>query len=151
MPAHTLTADGDGGTRAGTALFTVQVTNAATGAYTVTLLDNVLHAGGPNDENDATAALTVLDHRRRRLDRHRHADHHLRRRCADGGSPTACRAAEWLLEFHFHLPSTLTLRFPTTTARMGELSCSYHLKWDIQRTTSHGTSIIYNVSPDGHT
>ena len=31
----------------------------ATGAYTVTLLDNVLHAGGPNDEaTDATAALT---------------------------------------------------------------------------------------------
>ena len=35
----------------------MQVTNAATGAYTVTLLDNVLHALGPNDENDATAAL----------------------------------------------------------------------------------------------
>ena len=35
----------------------MQVTNAATGAYTVTLLDNVLHALGPNGENDATAAL----------------------------------------------------------------------------------------------
>ena len=35
----------------------MQVTNAATGAYTVTLLDNLLHAQGPNDENDATAAL----------------------------------------------------------------------------------------------
>ena len=33
--------------------------NPSTGAYTVTLLDNVLHAGGPNDEaTDATAALT---------------------------------------------------------------------------------------------
>ena len=35
----------------------MQVTDAATGAYRVTLLDNVLHALGPNDENDATAAL----------------------------------------------------------------------------------------------
>ena len=55
--SNTLTATTVGGTRPGTALFTVQVTNAATGAYTVTLLDNVLHAQGPNDENDATAAL----------------------------------------------------------------------------------------------
>ena len=37
-------------------LFTVAVT-PATGAYTVTLVDNVLHAAG-GDENDATAALT---------------------------------------------------------------------------------------------
>ena len=42
--SNTLTATTVGGTRPGTALFTVQVTNAATGAYTVTLLDNVLHA-----------------------------------------------------------------------------------------------------------
>ena len=55
--SNTLTATTVGGTRPGTALFTVQVTNAATGAYTVTLLDNVLHALGPNGENDATAAL----------------------------------------------------------------------------------------------
>lgn len=31
-------------------LFTVEVTDPATGAYTVTLVDNVLHAGGSNDE-----------------------------------------------------------------------------------------------------
>ena len=37
-------------------LFTVQVTNAATGDYKVTLLDNVLHASG-NNENDATVGL----------------------------------------------------------------------------------------------
>ena len=55
--SNTLTATTVGGTRPGTALFTVQVTNPATGAYRVTLLDNVLHAQGPNDENDATAAL----------------------------------------------------------------------------------------------
>ena len=38
----------------------MQITDPATGAYTVTLLDNVLHAGGPNDENatDPTPALT---------------------------------------------------------------------------------------------
>jgi hypothetical protein len=54
----TLTATIDGGDRDGTDLFTVQV-NPTTGAYTVTLLTNVLHAGGPNDEaTDATAALT---------------------------------------------------------------------------------------------
>ena len=40
------------------ALFTVHVTNPATGAYAVTLLDNVLHAGGPNDE--ATDAVVNL-------------------------------------------------------------------------------------------
>ena len=55
--SNTLTATTVGGTRPGTALFTVQVTDPATGAYRVTLLDNLLHALGPNGENDATAAL----------------------------------------------------------------------------------------------
>ncbi|WP_192385963.1 DUF5801 repeats-in-toxin domain-containing protein, partial [Mesorhizobium silamurunense] len=52
---NTLTATGPRGT-----LFTVHVTDPATGAYTVTLVDNVLHAGGPNDENavDPTTSLT---------------------------------------------------------------------------------------------
>src|SRR4029078_581369 len=55
---NTLTATITGGVRTGTNLFTV-VLDPSTGAYTVTLLDNVLHAGGPNDEAiDATAALT---------------------------------------------------------------------------------------------
>src|SRR3546814_19711835 len=37
---------------------TVEITDPATGAYKVTLLDNVLHAGGPNDEGtDATATI----------------------------------------------------------------------------------------------
>ena len=49
----TLTATGPRGV-----LFRVVVTNPATGAYTVTLVDNVLQARGPNAENDATAALT---------------------------------------------------------------------------------------------
>ena len=53
----TLTATISGGDRDGTPLFTVNITNTTTGAYTVTLLDNVLHAEGL-DENDATAALT---------------------------------------------------------------------------------------------
>ena len=56
--SSTLTATTVGGTRPGTALFTVHVTNPATGAYTVTLLDNVLHAGGPN--NEATDAVVNL-------------------------------------------------------------------------------------------
>ena len=50
--------------RLNTNLFTVEITNTATGAYKVTLLDNVLHAGGPNDEGtDATAAIsyTITD------------------------------------------------------------------------------------------
>ena len=55
---NTLTATTVGGTRPGTALFTVQVTDPATGAYQVTLLDNVLHAGGPNEE--ATDAVVNL-------------------------------------------------------------------------------------------
>ncbi|WP_210246362.1 type I secretion C-terminal target domain-containing protein [Mesorhizobium sp. WSM4303] len=53
-----LTATTTSGSRIGTALFQVQITDPATGAYTVTLLDNVLHAGGPNNEaTDATVNL----------------------------------------------------------------------------------------------
>src|SRR3546814_14061804 len=48
---NTLTGTGPRG-----ALFTVELTNPATGAYKVTLLDNVLHAPG-GDENDAAATL----------------------------------------------------------------------------------------------
>src|SRR3546814_10572692 len=48
---NTLTGTGPRG-----ALFTVELTNPATGAYKVTLLDNVLHAPG-GDENDAAAML----------------------------------------------------------------------------------------------
>lgn len=48
----TLTATGPRGI-----LFKVEVTNQTTGAYRVTLVDNVLHATG-NAENDATVALT---------------------------------------------------------------------------------------------
>ncbi len=52
---NTLTATGPRG-----ALFTVQITDVNTGTYKLTLLDNVLHAGGPNNENavDPTTALT---------------------------------------------------------------------------------------------
>jgi len=54
---NTLTGTGPRG-----ALFTVEITNPATGAYKVTLVDNVLHSPGGN-ENDATATLgfTVVD------------------------------------------------------------------------------------------
>ncbi|PKP86354.1 MAG: hypothetical protein CVT78_13830 [Alphaproteobacteria bacterium HGW-Alphaproteobacteria-17] len=57
---NVLTATITSGPRAGTTLFTVEITDKATGAYTVTLLDNVLHAGGSNGENpvDPTAAIT---------------------------------------------------------------------------------------------
>ncbi len=61
-----LTWDGVTDTLTGTgprgALFTLELTNPATGAYKVTLLDNVLHTPG-GDENDATAVLgfTVID------------------------------------------------------------------------------------------
>ena len=46
-------------TRVGTDLFKVEITDKATGAYTVTLLDNVLHAAGPDDEGttDPTVVL----------------------------------------------------------------------------------------------
>ncbi|WP_284282780.1 beta strand repeat-containing protein, partial [Mesorhizobium amorphae] len=54
---NTLTATTTSGDRIGTPLFTVHVTDPATGAYTVTLLDNVLQAQGPNDENNATLNL----------------------------------------------------------------------------------------------
>ena len=56
LAGNLLTATVTAGARIGTVLFTVEITDAATGAYTVTLLDNVLHAGGPNDEaTDADA------------------------------------------------------------------------------------------------
>ncbi|MBO9695796.1 MAG: VCBS domain-containing protein, partial [Sphingopyxis sp.] len=51
---NTLTGTGPRG-----ALFTVELTNPATGAYKVTLLDNVLHTPGGN-ENDATATLGFI-------------------------------------------------------------------------------------------
>ena len=55
----TLTATVSDGARIGIVLFTVEVTDPATGAYHVTLKDNVLHSSGPNDENaDPTATLT---------------------------------------------------------------------------------------------
>ena len=58
VAGNLLTATVNAGARIGTALFTVEITDAATGAYTVTLKDNVLHAGGPNDEaTDASVTL----------------------------------------------------------------------------------------------
>ena len=58
VAGNLLTATVNAGARIGTQLFTVEITNAATGAYTVTLKDNVLHAGGPNDEaTDASVTL----------------------------------------------------------------------------------------------
>ena len=59
---NTLTATVAGGARDGTALFTVLV-NPTSGVYKVTLLDNVLHASG-NNENDAgpvALTYTVVD------------------------------------------------------------------------------------------
>ncbi len=58
----TLTATVTGGDRNGTPLFDVEV-NPATGEYTVTLLDNVLHESldglaGDDEENDASVVLT---------------------------------------------------------------------------------------------
>ena len=42
-------------------LFTVEITDPATGAYQVTLLTNVLNAGGPNDEaTDAVVNIAYL-------------------------------------------------------------------------------------------
>jgi VCBS repeat-containing protein len=51
---NTLTGTGPRGV-----LFTVEVTNPATGAYKVTLVDNVLHTAG-NNENDATVTLGFI-------------------------------------------------------------------------------------------
>ncbi|MBX7460162.1 beta strand repeat-containing protein [Qipengyuania huizhouensis] len=57
VSGNTLTASSDRGD-----IFTVEITDAATGDYTVTLLQNVLHTAG-NDENDALASIgfTVTD------------------------------------------------------------------------------------------
>ena len=58
---NVLTATVDSGVRSGTPLFKVEITDQATGAYKVTLLDNVLHTGGPNDEaTDASVSLGYL-------------------------------------------------------------------------------------------
>ncbi|MEZ5681362.1 MAG: Ig-like domain-containing protein [Erythrobacter sp.] len=56
---NVLTATVTGGDRDGTDLFTVEITDSATGAYTVTLLDNVVHDAG-NDENNAAVSLDFL-------------------------------------------------------------------------------------------
>ncbi|WP_406873179.1 DUF5801 repeats-in-toxin domain-containing protein [Aminobacter sp. P9b] len=60
---NVLTATIENGDRAGTDLFKVEITDVSTGAYKVTLLDNVMHAQGPNDENDASVNLgyTITD------------------------------------------------------------------------------------------
>ncbi|MDP3674869.1 MAG: tandem-95 repeat protein [Novosphingobium sp.] len=58
------TAGGIAQTRAGASLFTVEITSVTAGTYKVTLLDNVLHAGGPNQEATdalATIGFTVTD------------------------------------------------------------------------------------------
>ena len=60
---NTLTATVDGGDRDGTALFTLEVTDTETGAYQITLLDNVLHESldgevGDDTENNALIDLT---------------------------------------------------------------------------------------------
>ncbi len=55
----TTSADGD---RVDTNLFTVQITNQATGAYTVTLLNNVLHPAAANENNvDITIPYQLRD------------------------------------------------------------------------------------------
>lgn len=56
---NTLTATVTGGDRDGTDLFTVEITDAATGRYVVTLLDNVIHAIGAN-ENNASVSLNFV-------------------------------------------------------------------------------------------
>lgn len=52
-----LTATVDGGPRDGLDLFTVTITDTATGAFEVKLINNILHDDGPNDENDNTVNL----------------------------------------------------------------------------------------------
>ncbi|MDJ0642092.1 MAG: DUF5801 repeats-in-toxin domain-containing protein [Erythrobacter sp.] len=59
VTGNLLTATVTGGTRDGTDLFTVEITDTETGAYVVTLLDNVLHDAG-SDENDAFASIDLL-------------------------------------------------------------------------------------------
>ena len=53
----TLQAFVDGGARDGTLLFDIVINNASTGAYTLTLRDNVLHAPGGNDETSDTLTI----------------------------------------------------------------------------------------------
>ncbi|MFL0355979.1 DUF5801 repeats-in-toxin domain-containing protein [Erythrobacter sp. GH1-10] len=59
ISGNTLTATVTGGDRDGTDLFTVEITDTATGAYTVTLLDNVLHSPG-GEENEAFVSIDFV-------------------------------------------------------------------------------------------
>ena len=54
-----LTATVQGGNRDGLDLFTVEITNVATGEFVASLLNNVIHDAG-NDENDASADIDIL-------------------------------------------------------------------------------------------
>ena len=102
--------------------------NAATGvvSYSYTLLDNETHAAGAGTNSlFENLAVVLTDQDNQTANDTLVGQHHRRR--SDGGGPRPCSAAECCWNLHFHLPSTMTLRFPTTTARMGELSCSYHL------------------------
>ncbi|GGB86266.1 hypothetical protein GCM10011494_00710 [Novosphingobium endophyticum] len=64
VSGSTLTATVTGGARDGTALFQIEILDSQTGQYKVTLLTNVLHEGGPNDEGQnafASIDFTVAD------------------------------------------------------------------------------------------
>ena len=61
LAGNELTAKVSTGERIGSALFTAKITDPTTGAYTVTLHENVLHAGGPNGEGaDAVVMLGYI-------------------------------------------------------------------------------------------
>ncbi len=63
IAGSTLTATVTGGARDGSVLFTAQITDPSTGAYTITLQEAVMHAFGPNAENNALATIdfTITD------------------------------------------------------------------------------------------
>ena len=102
--------------------------NAATGvvSYSYTLLDNETHAAGAGTNSlfeNLAVVLTDQDNQT--------ANDTLVANIIDDVPtavvPAPCRAAECCWKSISICPRQLTLRFPTTTARMGELSCSYHL------------------------
>ncbi|WDZ81077.1 type I secretion C-terminal target domain-containing protein (plasmid) [Ensifer adhaerens] len=144
---NTLTATGPRGV-----LFTVTVTNAATGAYTVELKDNVLHTAGPNGEDNVSVGLgyTVTD-----------ADNSV----ANGTLTVAFNDDVPLAVLPDHAIVTNTAGSPVIFEldQDGTLSNNYgadgtgtarfpsSLGSQASGLTSNGVPIVYHVSPDGLT
>ena len=129
----------------------MQITNAATGAYTVTLLDNVLHATG-NDENDATAALQYSI-----TDADGSTVNGTLTVSFDDDAPTAIAPVHATLSNSAGPPVSFALDIDASVLNnygadgAGTVKFPGSLNGQLSGLTSGGLPIVYSLSPDGLT